>query len=673
MGKQHKFCGKWITCEDMADLPAINVFHRQLDGKTVPDSTFQNKHMLFRKKFIAETTKGTTLFLSADDYYKLYINGRFVTQGPCPGYPFHYYYNELDISAYLKKGENTIAVHVFYQGLINRVWVSGDNRSGLILDIVSDGKTVLSSDESFLASDQTAFSAIGDVCGLNTQYCERFNAGHPNVLFDQPNFDDSNWRPAALRAFPDYTLYPQPTKQLVFEPIRPAALKKNEQGYLVDFGAMYVGYLSFSASGSRGSVIAVKSGQELCDGGTDVMFHLRANCVYKDEMVLSGNRDYYCQFDYKSFRYVQLDLPPDCVLDENSICLTARHYPFCEQAACNTDDPVLHAVWSLCARSLKYGVQEVIQDCMEREKGQYVGDGCFTSLSYALLTKDFSIMEKLIDDALRSQFVNKGLLTCTTCSFMQEIAEYPLMLVMLLFAHYHIKKDKEFIAQRYDALLDILTFYQKFYGKADGLLYDLDKWCVVEWPQKWRDGYDVDLTEGQICRGTHNVINAYFIGAAKALNRLASIVGKRPAFDTVFLTDAYRNAFYDPAQGFFCDSAESRHISFPSNATALAFGLCPDRACEERIIQMMDKRRLSGCMLFMTFAAFCGLVRCGRRDLVYEMMKDKGGWLRMINEGATATFEGWGKSEKHNISLFHLCLTYPIVFLTDWNMEQIFK
>ena len=195
----------------------------------------------------------------------------------------------------------------------------------------------------------------------------------------------------------------------------------------------------------------------------------------------------------------------------------------------------------------------------------------------------------------------------------------------------------------------------------------------MEWPQKWRDGYDVDLTEGQICRGTHNVINAYFIGAAKALNRLASIVGKRPAFDTVFLTDAYRNAFYDPAQGFFCDSAESRHISFPSNATALAFGLCPDRACEERIIQMMDKRRLSGCMLFMTFAAFCGLVRCGRRDLVYEMMKDKGGWLRMINEGATATFEGWGKSEKHNISLFHLCLTYPIVFLTDWNMEQIFK
>ena len=67
MGKQHKFCGKWITCEDMAALPAINVFHRQLDGKTVPDSKFQNKHMLFRKKFIAETTKGTPLFLSADD------------------------------------------------------------------------------------------------------------------------------------------------------------------------------------------------------------------------------------------------------------------------------------------------------------------------------------------------------------------------------------------------------------------------------------------------------------------------------------------------------------------------------------------------------------------------------------------------------------------------------
>lgn len=564
-------------------------------------------------------------------------------------------------------------MHTFYQGLINRVWVSGDNRSGLILDIVSDGKTVVSSDESFLTAEHTAFSAIGDVCGINTQYCERYDANAPETDFYKPDFNDSGWKPAALRVNPDYTLFPQPTKQLVFEYISPVLIKKNEHGCFIDFGAMFVGYLSFSARGSRGSVITVKCGQELCDNGVDVRYHLRANCVYKDEMVLSGKLDTLNQFDYKTFRYVQLDLPEGSTLDESSVKLIARHYPFCETAKCNSSAPAIQAVWSLCSRSLKYGVQEGIYDCMEREKGQYVGDGCFTSLSYALLTGDLSVMEKLIDDALRTQFINKGLMTCTTCSFMQEIAEYPLMLVMLVLAHYNIKKDREFIAERYDALLDLLRFYKDTYQKEDGLLYDLDKWCVVEWPAKWRDGYDFDLTEGKICKGTHNVINGYFIGAAKAINKLAHILGKAPVFDTASLTKEYINTFYDRTQGLFCDSADSCHASYPSNAVALAFGLCPDKACEKRIIRMIDQRRLSGSMLFMTFIAFCGLVRCGRRDLVHEMIKDEGGWLRMIREGATATFEGWGKNEKNNISLFHLCLTYPIVFLTDWNMEQIFK
>lgn len=67
-------------------------------------------------------------------------------------------------------------------------------------------------------------------------------------------------------------------------------------------------------------------------------------------------------------------------------------------------------------------------DCMEREKGQYLGDGCFTSTSYAVLTGDTALMEKLIDDTLYSSVITPGLMTCAACSFMQEIADYCLML-----------------------------------------------------------------------------------------------------------------------------------------------------------------------------------------------------------------------------------------------------
>ena len=45
----------------------------------------------------------------------------------------------------------------------------------------------------------------------------------------------------------------------------------------------------------------------------------------------------------------------------------------------------------------------------------------------------------------------------------------------------------------------------------------------------------------------------------------------------------------------------------------------------------------------------------------------------MIREGATVTFEAWGKDGKWNTSLFHLCYTFAILFLTDWGFEDILK
>ena len=93
--------------------------------------------------------------------------------GPAPGYPFHYYYNKVDISEYVRSGQNVIAVHTYYQGLINRVWVSGDDRHGLILDITQDHNIVLSSDETFLCSYHTGFEQMGKY-GYDTQFAERY-------------------------------------------------------------------------------------------------------------------------------------------------------------------------------------------------------------------------------------------------------------------------------------------------------------------------------------------------------------------------------------------------------------------------------------------------------------------------------------------------------------------
>lgn len=661
---QHVFNGKWITSDEFYNLESINVFHRQLEKASINGIAPQNSHILFRSTFNVQKSENTYIYISADDYYKLYINGIFVCQGPTAGYPFHYYYNKVDISEYLSVGKNTIAVHTYYQGLINRVWVSGDDRHGLICDIVQDEQTLLVSDENFLYSYHAGFSEIGKF-GYDTQFAERYTSGTQSEDFYKTDYDDSTWRHARIKKYVDYELYEQPTKMLVFENIKPKE-KRDNTGVTLDFGSEYVGYLCAEAQGKPGQRLELLFGQELDESG-DVRWKLRANCDYREEWVLSGKTDKLNEFDYKSFRYVRINIPAGCVL--KNIHLRARHYPFELKAEPTVQNEKINAIWNLCVHSLEYGVQEVIQDCMEREKGNYLGDGCYTALALAVLTKDTSQLKKLVDDSIRSSFINKGLMTCATCSFMQEIAEFPLMMFYLLYSYYKLTGDKEYLREKYESLCNILDYYKDQYMQKNGLLSKLDKWCVVEWPANYRDGYDADITEGQVCSDVHNVINAHYIGAVKYLNRISALLGYDKYCDEEPLINAYTDAFYDKEKRLFKDNINSQHISVISNAFALMYDLVPDKETEENIFGYIEEKGFTSVMLFGAYPILEGLKRRNKKELMYKFILDENAWLRMIREGATTTFEGWGKDSKWNTSLFHLTLSYAVIFLTDWEIE----
>ena len=80
---EYNFKGKWITDSEFFMLEPRNVFHRQLDAVKLPCNEHRNRHILFRKKFsLINMGENAKIYITADDYYKLYINGEFVAQGP---------------------------------------------------------------------------------------------------------------------------------------------------------------------------------------------------------------------------------------------------------------------------------------------------------------------------------------------------------------------------------------------------------------------------------------------------------------------------------------------------------------------------------------------------------------------------------------------------------------
>ena len=518
-------------------------------------------------------------------------------------------------------------------------------------------------DESFLYDYHSGFSQIGKF-GYETQFAQKYKSGNKHERFFEADYNDSDWKNAKLKKYVDYVLFEQPSKMLVFEEIVPE-LVWDENGVTADFGAMYVGYLLADAKGKNGDVIELLFSQELNEDGS-VRHNIRANCDYREEWQLSGENDTLNEFDYKAYRYARLNIPEGCKVE--NIRFIARHYPFELKAEPDVCDEKLLQVWELCIRSLKYGSQEVIQDCMEREKGNYLGDGCYTALAHAIITKDTALFKKLFDDSLRSSFINKGLMTCAACSFMQEIAEFPLMMYYAMYSYYRLTGDKEYLVMHYNQLCEILDFYKDEYMNEDCLLSNLDKWCVVEWPNEYRDGYDADLTEGQITTDVHNVINAHYIGAIKYLNKISDILGYDRYCDEKPFLDAFTKAFYNEDKKLFKDNVRSEHISLMSNVFPLMYDLCPDKECEERIVELIKEKGFTSVMLFGAFPVLAGLKRIGKTELMYEFIKDENAWLRMIREGATVTFEGWGKDAKWNTSLFHLTLSYAVVFLTDWEV-----
>lgn len=667
----HEFSGKWITDSEFAAAVPRNVFHRQLQPLDLTPDAHQNRHILFRRRFtLPEPPRRARLYITADDYYKLYLNGTFVAQGPAPSYPFRCGYNEIDVTPYLRPGENVLAVHTLYQGLINRVWVSGDDRHGLLCDLECDGRMTLCSDESFRTHPHTGCTACG-IVGYQTQFLEDYDSAAPEAHFADPAFDDRDWPAAQARQTVDYTVVPQQTAQLVFERIAPVSQQRDGRTVTLDFGSCFVGYLTMQAVGAPGSRIRVRCGQEL-DASGRVRWQLRANCNYEEHWALSGGRDTLDWFDYKSFRYAELELPDGCTIADP--CLIARHYPFrCTRAMdpAFAADPALQSVWALCVHSLHYGVQEVIQDCMEREKGFYVGDGCYTALAHLLLTGDDAIVRKLIDDAFASTFITDGMVTCLDCAFMQEIAEYPLMLMGLMVYHCRLCGDRAYLASHYDDAVRLLDVYRRDYER-DGLLQNLDKWCVVEWPQNFRDGYDVDLREGRVCRPPHVALNAYYIDAVRHVNEMAELLGRAPYRDVRPMTDAFCRAFYDPARHLFRDSTETMHASYIGNVLAFGFRLYPDDACRDRILDWIRSRGITGVGLFGAVPLLWGMVRSGHDGELAPLLRDENAWRRILREGGTTTFEGWGKDTKWNTSLFHLTMCDAVLFLADVDRAQLY-
>ena len=650
------FHGVWITSPDFKDLRPLDVYRREAEGADCsnlhPDS-LRNYHGRFICRLNVDLKADVYLLrFSADDYCKVYINGSFVCQGPATGYTGAYNFCEADVTAMLEEGENEIVFHVYYQGLVNRVWISGDLRMGLIADVLADGEAIASSGGTWKFSRINGYSGKR-VTGANTQYLEDFDSRIP----------DGETVNAVERGDLGVVFRDSPAQLAEVYTARPLYCVDLGNGALFyDFGREITGSLRICAEGDADSSVRILCGEETEKSEYRTRYRMRCNCEYDETWTLKGGEDILEQYDYKAFRYVTL--VPSGKVDVISVEAIVRHCRF-PATACTLecDDRVLKSVFELCKNGVRFGTQEVYVDCPSREKGQYAGDMTVTSASQLWLTGDPYMLEKGIRDQAESAVINEGLMAVTCCSLMQEIADYSLQFPLLLLRHYAFTGDRDFLAGMLPVAEKMNAWFSGF-ERADGLIENVDKWNLVDWPENLRDGYDFALTK-PVGPGAHNVLNAFDVGCVLKIEEIKDLLGIEHGKKGRELSDAFNNAFFDYENGVYRDSETSRHSALHSNILPAFFGFVPE-GFVDRVADYMESKGMS-CGDYMSYFLLKALCRLGRYGAAYRLItsQDENSWYNMVREGGTTCFEAWGRDKKWNTSLCHPWASAPVTVLIE--------
>ena len=307
---------KFICHPDFFDLEQIDLFHKESDINHIPHhpESLKNKHILYRKKFILRKINCATIKITADDYYKLYINNKFVTMGPAAAYPQSYNYNEIDVTRFLKRGENVIAVHTYYQGLINRVWVSGDLNHMLWCELSVNRKTELVSDESWKCTYHTGYTPI-EMIGYYTGYTECYDSRSAETSFSVLEYDDASWRNASICKPTNHKLVKQETMQIdVYSrnnearqryPEVQACLNSTYADQLQDKYQFRIGIISDAVNLSG------------LDGGSDInRYTIRFQCITWNKY--TKEVDYYTSFGTQA-RNTNSNIFADFTIENNQI------------------------------------------------------------------------------------------------------------------------------------------------------------------------------------------------------------------------------------------------------------------------------------------------------------------------------------------------------------------
>lgn len=505
-----------------------------------------NTYAHFRKDFIIEKLPERALFyITADQCYRLWINGKYVTRGPARGYQAHWPYDGVDIAAFLQKGNNYICVEAYNAGISTFGYLT-QTRAGMLCG-GDFGDISIRSDSSWISRMDTAHKRDTQRYSLQLNFQEHVDTRKDDRLWitspaapkgwikpEELQFGSMPWFDIEERGIPllhetlrsplkvvatadgmvrpgyrnvrnnVYVLYRE-FKKLIWKThkempakegniIIPASTKGKFKAFVLDMGELVVGPSKiYLEGGKRGQVVDLFFHERIASDSSPVVTDPDvAGCrmAMGNRLVLSGDKVAYDFFQILGFRYITLVVRENLQPVSVSIEVSDTAYPYEMQGSFECSDEAVNKIWDICRRTEQVCSLDSYVDTPWREQAQWWGDARIQFWNTMAMDGDTRLFKRGIR-SIAGQSVPNGLTYghAPTMAHNCILPDFSLVWIMTIYDYYRQTGDLSLFLEQQSRVQSVIGYFRKEAPVYKGLLaYDKRYWLFLDWSNLEKEG-----------------------------------------------------------------------------------------------------------------------------------------------------------------------------------------
>lgn len=566
--------------------------------------------------------------ISCDGDYTLFVNGSAAGSNQYGDFEHYKIYDEIDISSYLQKGKNAIAILVWHYGDDFQRYKTA--QAGLIFEICRNEQVLLASDEQVLCRQSKAYKS-----GL----CKRItNQMGFSFLYNASKED--NWREKgfdsinpAVAVSKTCTFNPRPTKKLQLCARKPAKILKNAKNYyLVDLGEETVGLPTMEFVSPAEQKITVCWGEDLQEG------HVRRIIGDRDfsyEYIAKTGDNCYINYMLRlGCRYLELYSEQEiklCYLGLIPQVYPVNVLPF--SLECDKD----RRIYDVCIKTLQCSMMEHYVDTPWREQCLYAFDSRNQMLCGYYAFENGNAQYARAGLRLLSEDIRRdGLLPiCAPCGVNLAIPSFSLYYVIAVGEYLAHTGDAAFAQEVFPRLISILKAF--IHNRHNGLVCrfsENNQWNFYDWSQYLEGNlFGTEKKEPDL------IVNCLFIMALESLNKICKTVSVPFEYENL-LSESRKNtahAFYNSDKKAYSLTVNGAELTGLGNSLAIIAGIAENPA---ELCEMLADSCFTEASLSMKCFKYDALLMTDFSSWKNYVLEDiRRDYLKMLDAGATTVWE----------------------------------